>query len=84
MVRANWEMTVSVSDGTCFLILPAEEGDSQEKDAQDDGHPNECDARVAALPAFLKAVMPLEMASTPVNVVVPLEKACKIKNRLIA
>ena len=29
----------------------------------------------------LKAVMPLEMASTPVSAVVPLANACRIRNR---
>ncbi len=32
----------------------------------------------------LNDMVPLEMASTPVNAVVPLENACKIKNRLNA
>ncbi len=32
----------------------------------------------------LKAVMPLEMASTPVSAVVPLEKACSSRNSVTA
>jgi hypothetical protein len=31
----------------------------------------------------LKAVIPLEIASTPVRAVVPLENACRIRNKVI-
>ena len=48
--------------------------------------PRISDIHTSVMPALrlrgaLKAVMPLEMASTPVSAAVPLEKACRIRNR---
>ena len=73
-------MTVSCSDGTA-PIWPARKVMPSKSDAEDGRHPDQGDAGVAA-PGSLKAVMPLEMASTPVSAVVPLENARRIRKRV--
>ena len=51
--------------------------------------PKMMDIQIKVIPAFLlrgslKAVMPFEIASTPVKAVVPLANACRIKKGVIA
>ena len=78
-VRANCEMTVSWSEGTA-CIWPARKVMARNR------LPRMPDIHIRVMPALwlrgsLKAVMPFEMASMPVSAAVPLEKACRIRNR---
>ena len=75
-------MTVSISDGIAPMRLVR-------KVMLEKSEPRISAIQIKVMPAFrlrgsLKAVMPLEIASTPVRAAVPLEKACKIRNGVIA
>jgi hypothetical protein len=77
IVRANWEITVSASDGIAS-IRPARKVMLRNR------LPRIAAITMRVIPAFrlrgsLKAVIPLDIASIPVRAAVPLEKACKIK-----
>src|SRR5512143_2177849 len=74
MVRDNCEMIVSCSEKTPWT-LPVRNEMPRKRE------PRISDIQIRVTPAFLlrgslKAVMPLEIASTPVRALVPLAKAC--------
>ena len=70
-------MTVSASEGTAPIW-------AARKVMPSNSEPRMTDIQISVMPALrlrgsLKAVMPLEIASTPVSAVVPLEKARRIR-----
>src|SRR5262245_66108550 len=81
-VRASWEITVPSSEGvapmwTASQVIPRKRV------------PRITDMTIRVRPAFrlrgsLKAVMPFEIASTPVRAVVPLEKAWRSRKSVTA
>ena len=80
-VRAICEMTVSVSEGTAPISRAR-------KEMPMNSEPRINAIQIRVIPALrlrgsLKAVIPLEIASTPVSAAVPLEKACNRRNAVI-
>ena len=82
MVRDNCEMTVSFSEKTAAMWPVRKEMPRKRQ-------PRMIDIQIKVTPALrlrgsLKAVMPLEIASTPVRADVPLAKACSSRNGVMA